>query len=100
MSVSVKSKDYQVVTSVKDNGQGVDPDILPRLFTEFASKSEIGGTGLGLFISKSIVEAYSGGILAQNTMDGKGAAFSFSLSTINNHHDYHCHYHHLTYIYR
>lgn len=65
MSVSVKSKDYEVVISVKDNGQGVDPDILPRLFTKFASKSEIGGTGLRLFISKSIVEAYSGGIWAQ-----------------------------------
>ena len=75
MSVSVKSKDYRVVISVKDNGQGVDPDILPRLFTKFASKSEIGGTGLRLFISKSIVEAYSGGIWAQNTMDGKGARF-------------------------
>jgi len=50
-SLSVKSKDYQVVISMKDNGQGVDPEILPRLFTEFASKSEIGGTGLRLFIS-------------------------------------------------
>jgi signal transduction histidine kinase len=51
ISVSVKSKDYQVVMNVSDNGQGIDPDILPRLFTEFASKSEIGGTGLRLFIS-------------------------------------------------
>jgi signal transduction histidine kinase len=69
---------------VKDNGQGVDPDILPRLFTEFAPNSAIGGTGLRLYFL-SIVEAYSGGIWAQNTMDGKRAAFSFSLSTINNH---------------
>ena len=51
ISVSVKSKDYQVVISVKDNGKGVDPDILPRLLTEFASKSGIRGTGLRLFIS-------------------------------------------------
>jgi signal transduction histidine kinase len=49
------------------------------LFTKFASKSEIGGTGLGLFISKSIVEAHGGEIWAENNLDGKGATFYFSI---------------------
>ena len=51
-----------VIVSVKDTGQGIHPDILPRLFSKFASKS-FHGTGLGLFISKSIVEAHGGQIL-------------------------------------
>jgi signal transduction histidine kinase len=48
------------------------------LFTKFSSKS-IAGTGLGLFISKSIVESHGGKIWAQNNTDGKGATFAFSL---------------------
>jgi signal transduction histidine kinase len=84
--VLVESKDGQAVVSVKDNGQGIDPDILPKLFTKFASKSEIGGgTGLGLFISKSIIESHGGKIWAENNKDTKGATFSFSLPlAINN----------------
>jgi len=66
-----------VVVSVRDTGQGIDVNILPRLFTKFASKS-YQGTGLGLFISKSIVEAHGGKIWAENNRD-KGAIFSFSL---------------------
>jgi signal transduction histidine kinase len=46
----------EVIVSVKDTGTGIDPEILPRLFTKFSSKSVI-GTGLGLFLSKNIVEA-------------------------------------------
>jgi signal transduction histidine kinase len=64
---------------IKDTGAGIDPAILPRLYTKFASKSERGGTGLGLYISKSIIEAHSGRIWADNNPDGKGATFSFSL---------------------
>jgi signal transduction histidine kinase len=67
-----------VVVSVKDTGQGIDINILPRLFTKFASKS-YHGTGLGLFISKGIVEAHLGKIWAKNNVDGVGATFSFSL---------------------
>jgi signal transduction histidine kinase len=66
-----------VVVNVKDTGQGIDVNILPRLFTKFASKS-YQGTGLGLFISKGIVEAHGGKIWAENNRD-KGATFSFSL---------------------
>ena len=68
----------EVVVSVKDVGTGIDPEILPRLFTRFASKSAI-GTGLGLYISKNIIEAHGGKIWAENNSDGKGATFSFSL---------------------
>ena len=68
----------QVVVSVKDTGSGIDPGIAPRLFTKFASKSE-SGTGLGLYISKSIIEAHGGKIWAENNSDGIGATFSFSL---------------------
>jgi two-component system sensor histidine kinase VicK len=55
---------------------------MPRLFTKFASKS-VKGTGLGLFISKSIVEAHGGKIWAENNIDGKGATFSFSLPLLD-----------------
>jgi signal transduction histidine kinase len=77
--------DREAVVSVRDNGLGIDPSILPKLFTRFASKSEIGGgTGLGLFISKSIIEAHGGRIWAENNKNGKGAIFSFTLPLANN----------------
>ena len=73
----------EVTISVKDEGVGIDPQILPRLFTKFATKSETeGGTGLGLYISKSIVESHGGRIWAANNKDGKGATFTFSLPII------------------
>ena len=67
-----------IIISVRDTGKGIDPEIIPRLFTKFATKSDI-GTGLGLFISKSIVEAHGGRIWAENNKDGKGATFCFTL---------------------
>jgi len=73
-----KSKSNEVVISVKDNGTGIDPDIQDKLFSKFASKSEI-GMGLGLFISKGIVKAHGGNIWAQNNEDRNGATFAFSL---------------------
>jgi signal transduction histidine kinase len=58
---------------------GIDADIMPRLFSKFAAKSDT-GTGLGLFISKSIIEAHGGTIHAENNKDGqRGATFTFSL---------------------
>jgi two-component system, OmpR family, sensor histidine kinase VicK len=68
----------QVIVSIKDEGPGIDPSIMPKLFTKFASKSEK-GTGLGLFISKSIIEAHGGKMGAENNADGKGATFAFTL---------------------
>jgi signal transduction histidine kinase len=72
----------QVIVSVKDTGSGIDPEILPRLFSKFATKS-FEGTGLGLFISKSIIEDHGGRIWAENNADGKGATFSFSIPIIS-----------------
>ncbi len=73
-----KTMDGLALISVKDTGTGIDPEILPRLFTKFTTRSDA-GTGLGLFISKSIVEAHGGKIWAQNNLDGKGATFTLSL---------------------
>jgi two-component system, OmpR family, sensor histidine kinase VicK len=70
----------EVVLSVKDTGYGIHYDIMPRLFAKFATRSNT-GTGLGLYISKNIIEAHGGRIWAENNSDGKGATFSFSLPT-------------------
>ena len=77
-----KKADNEVVVKVQDTGQGIDPTILPRLYSKFASKS-FEGTGLGLYISKNIVEAHGGRMWAENNRDGKGATFSFSLLISN-----------------
>ncbi|HEU4823021.1 MAG TPA: ATP-binding protein [Nitrososphaeraceae archaeon] len=66
----------ELVISVRDSGNGIDPVIMPGLFTKSATKSNM---GLGLFISKSIVEAHRGRIWAENNTEGKGATFGFSL---------------------
>ena len=66
------------LVSIKDTGTGIDSELFPRLFTKFASKS-FSGTGLGLFIAKSIIESHGGRIWAKNNTDGKGATFTFSL---------------------
>jgi two-component system sensor histidine kinase VicK len=77
--VSVEVKDNRdAVMTIKDNGEGIDSEIMPRLFMKFATKS-IMGTGLGLFISKSIVDAHGGKIWGENNKDGRGATFTFSL---------------------
>jgi signal transduction histidine kinase len=68
----------EITVSIKDSGEGIHPDIFPRLFTRFATKS-FTGTGLGLYISKNIVEAHGGRMWAENNSDGIGAIFSFSL---------------------
>ena len=67
-----------MIVSVIDRGKGIDVEILPRLFTKFATKSNQ-GTGLGLYIAKNIIEAHGGQIWAQDNANGKGATFSFSL---------------------
>jgi signal transduction histidine kinase len=79
---SNSNNNNQVIISVKDTGSGIDPEILPRLFSKFATKS-FEGTGLGLFISKSIIEDHGGRIWAENNADGKGATFSFSIPIIS-----------------
>jgi signal transduction histidine kinase len=72
--------EQEVVVSVEDTGSGIDPEIFPRLFTKFTSRS-FSGTGLGLYISKSIIEAHGGKIWAQNNNEQRkrGATFYFTL---------------------
>ena len=67
-----------ITVSVKDAGSGINPNIIPRLFSKFATASER-GTGLGLYISKKIIDAHGGKIRAENNEDGKGATFAFTL---------------------
>ena len=79
VSVDTYIKDNnEAVVRIKDNGIGIHPEIFPRLFTKFATRSDT-GTGVGLFISKSIVEAHGGKIWAENNPDGRGATFYFTL---------------------
>jgi signal transduction histidine kinase len=74
---TVEKNEY-VSIRIKDNGSGINPEIQSKLFSKFATKSDI-GTGLGLFIAKSIIEAHGGKISAENNRDGKGATFTFTL---------------------
>jgi signal transduction histidine kinase len=90
VTIEVQKKAYDeeiktsAVVSVKDTGSGIDQDIMPRLFEKFASKS-FQGTGLGLFISKKIIEAHEGKIWGENNIsDGKGATFYFTLPIVSN----------------
>jgi signal transduction histidine kinase len=85
-------KEEEVVIAVKDTGTGIDPELMPRLFTKFATKS-YQGTGLGLFISKSIIEAHGGKMWAENNNNNnnnnysknrkhEGATFYFTLPVV------------------
>ncbi len=78
INIISEKKDGQLKVTVKDSGMGIDPEIMPKLFSRFASTS-FSGTGLGLYISKSIIEAHGGEISAQNNSDGNGATFSFTI---------------------
>src|SRR5918994_1189543 len=57
--LGLREQGQQVIISIRDPGTGIDPEILPRLFSKFATKSQR-GTGLGLYISKNIVEGHGG----------------------------------------
>jgi signal transduction histidine kinase len=72
----------EVMVSIKDSGTGIDPEILPDLFKKFATKSEQ-GTGLGLFISKNIIEAHGGTMWGENNFESNGSTFYFTLPTWN-----------------
>jgi signal transduction histidine kinase len=79
-SITIKADkiDGKASVSIKDTGPGIGPEIMPKLFSKFVTNSS-GGTGIGLFISKSIVEAHGGSIRAENNADGKGTTFTFNL---------------------
>ncbi|MGH9981648.1 MAG: HAMP domain-containing sensor histidine kinase [Nitrososphaeraceae archaeon] len=79
----------EIIVSIKDTGTGIESEILPKLFTKFATQSTVvGGTGLGLFISKSIIEKHGGKIWAFNNNEENkeevGSTFNFSLPVKNN----------------
>lgn len=67
-----------IVVEIKDTGTGISPEMVSRLFEKFATRSE-SGTGLGLYISKSIIDSHGGKIWAYNNRDEKGATFTFTL---------------------
>ncbi len=74
-----QQEEEEVILSVKDNGEGIHPKILPKLFTKFATSDQTTGTGLGLYICKNIIEAHGGRIWGENNLDEKGALFKFTL---------------------
>lgn len=81
--VGLQVKDDQVITYVKDDGMGIPKGSISRLFTKFyrvrgGIASGSGGTGLGLYISKSIVELHNGKIWVESE-EGVGSTFIFSL---------------------
>ncbi|HEV2192368.1 MAG TPA: HAMP domain-containing sensor histidine kinase [Nitrosopumilaceae archaeon] len=79
IEITVEKKDEEIaVITVKDSGSGIDPHILSGLFSKFITIS-VKGTGLGLFISKNIIETHGGKIWAKNNSGGKGASFIFAI---------------------
>jgi two-component system, OmpR family, sensor histidine kinase VicK len=79
LGISLDEENKEIFIIVKDTGIGISPEIMPRLFSKFATKSQR-GTGLGLYISKSIIEAHGGKIWAENNIvDGKGTILGFTL---------------------
>jgi signal transduction histidine kinase len=78
MNYSTNNQDQEVIVTIKDTGSGIPVELMPKLFSKFVTSSNH-GTGLGLFISKGIIEAHGGRIWAENNSNGVGASFSFSL---------------------
>ena len=76
--ISSDNHNKEVIVTIIDTGIGISPEIMPKLFSKFVTSSNQ-GTGLGLFISKGIIEAHGGRIWAEKNSDGVGARFSFSL---------------------
>ena len=69
-----------ITIKIQDTGKDIDSELIPRLFKKFATKSER-GTGLGLYISKNVIESHGGKIWTENISNGKGAVFVFTLPT-------------------
>ena len=84
ITVVVQRKENEILVCIKDTGTGIHHEVLPKLFTKFATKTMTGGTGLGLFISKSIIEMHGGRIWATNNKEGVGATITFTLPIKNN----------------
>jgi len=78
ISVMINKNNKEIIVGVKDEGPGIDGEMLPKLFDKFITDST-SGTGLGLYICKNIIESHGGKIWAENNRTGKGATFTFSL---------------------
>jgi signal transduction histidine kinase len=83
VEVNLEHKGDEVITSVTDSGQGIPAQAIPKLFTKFFRVSGVleqgsKGTGLGLYISKSIVDMHKGRIWVESEI-GKGSKFSFTV---------------------
>jgi signal transduction histidine kinase len=80
ISISAKQRDKtnDAIVTIEDNGPGIDTEIIPHLFSKFKTKSEK-GLGLGLYISKSIIEEHHGRIEAYNNTNSNGATFVVTL---------------------
>ena len=85
---NLSSENGEIQINIKDTGTGLSPAILPMLFSKFVS-TDSGGIGLGLFVSRDIVEAHGGKIQAQNNDDGIGAMFSITIPKVANSQIYH-----------
>jgi signal transduction histidine kinase len=81
---NIDSNSEEIIIKIIDSGKGIDAQSIPHLFSKFYSTSGKGGTGLGLYICKAIIEAHNGKIWAENNKDGKGSTFSFTLPVIHN----------------
>ena len=86
MRISAAEKDGVVEVNVKDDGIGIPPEDLPRIFERFyrvdkARSRELGGTGLGLSIAKHLVQSHNGQIAVQSDL-GQGTTFSFTLPKV------------------
>ena len=88
ITIKTSASDGEIIASIRDSGSGIDPEIFPKLFSKFITKSDR-GTGLGLFISKSIIESHGGKIWAENNQFEPGATFYFSLPAVDNGFDRH-----------
>jgi signal transduction histidine kinase len=82
ITINAEKKNNEANVSIKDTGSGINPEIKPKLFSKFVTNSP-GGTGIGLFISKSIVEGHGGRIWAENNANGKGATFTPTIKILN-----------------
>ncbi len=77
----IRKTKHGLLINIKDTGEGIDSEIIPKLFEKFTTNSS-SGTGLGLYIAKSIIEAHGGKIWAENNKDERGANLSFTLPLI------------------
>lgn len=90
ITVSLAQKDKMVEVAVKDTGTGIAEEDLPKLFQKFGilpgtyvTNQAVSGTGLGLYICRSLIELHGGRISASSEGKGKGTTFTFSLKVFN-----------------